>query len=66
MQIQTLNRTGQGHHDGAEPDRHHGRRGVTADLKMSRIDWLMVVTLVTVAALMGYLADNGWLPELLW
>ena len=66
MQSQQLKHTAPavaGDPDGGEADRDHGRRRGAADRKLTRADWLLIVTMMAVALLMGYLAYNGWLPE---
>jgi hypothetical protein len=32
------------------------------DVGLTRIDWVMIVSIVVLGVLMGYLAYNGWLP----
>jgi hypothetical protein len=49
--------------DGSEGDRHHARHRGAADMRLTRIDVLMIASIVAEALLMGYLAYNGWLPE---
>jgi hypothetical protein len=55
--------TGDTDHAAGDGDRHNPERRGIAAMRLSRTDWTMIVTIVTVGLLMAYLACRGWLPD---